>query len=640
MAITTLDLTGIDPDYKIDDDRFAIFKRPQVVTLKRPAYLSSINVHRVTDTGTVLLQRDVDYYFAGSDRDDDAKSMAVMAESTFTSDLVKSITINRELVSDTPFQITCEYQTLTPDPLLEVSGYDGMAEYNPKVMADLIDRLMMLESINDPVSDVTSDLITAAQLLVEDYTGVLSDNYVTDEEHYVDTASQKAIIRPANGAFYAHDLVITASSSGRLLRENVDYKIIGSDIARTKACHHDSGVYNFIMLSTTITGNVKIDYRAFGGDTSQQDMLLMKDTLESIIEYLKRNNFLTEQSLGSSTLLKDLSSKLNNIQSKLDYMSLGGIIGGQTIVSVAGTPPSTPTWFTIAHLHRDLSGDIVTKDTGRFRITVPQANIDFEFGITLDINRSTDQVQITPISGSNNAPWETQINYRGVELQVLPTVRGIWNEYGAGICLQVGFLGWNSSVSDPTVICENLSSMYSSWQSIGERDATPYSDGTNVTLPDGLSVWQDVDTHPHSESVFGYSDGFLMFAGVANLQEDEWNDGANNHKAPVTRIDHPEVFNRFVFKIWDRKLGRIITHEDYHSGTTEYINKIGRECPDVDGSLLYYSPDLCSMEYSFGHLLGADGFLYNHYHLTVTGKGGPDSIVNRRFELIEAVAFV
>lgn len=619
--ISMMDLTGSSVDFKREHIPYRVFKNNQIIELREPAYANSIVVH--THNGTAYQAYST---FTNGAQDDTAISIAKQAKfkkdgGNFTSSLVNSIKITSYSAEVT---IYISYQALYKDSMA-LTGDDIGPVYSPGLMREVLSTLNHLNSVLPPLPDVSGSDLNSIQVLAEDITGTSIDNYIQDEMHLqVNVAGNKFLIRPTNGSFYKHDLVV--KHNGVTLVEGTDYEVTGINLGKTKVSLHPSSVYDYIIILKNIAGGVvSLNYRAFGGMICPSTVNQIKITLGNIIDYLKLGNFLTYEGLENHPIILSIVDRIANIENLLHV---------QAPVTYTYQSSANERWSSIAHISPTTSNGGIVSTIGNSQFRVRCGKYFSELKLNYDLN-STRPLDIHVM---NN--WSTTVEADGVEYfnkRICPKFRLIWDStnINAGLVLQMSITSNSSRTLEVTI--QNSAGVFSNMKLI-PANITLTNDGSSTVLPDG-TAWTSAGANSRiSNSVIANGRGYTVFMGaiyasiidIQSYGDIELNDPQDNsypiqaYKAGMrvpTQIVNSDVdlseVSAIGFKLYDRHTGAV-------------INKISDDVT-MDGNTvvtntMYFTQDLCLVSCELSRV-GSEYSLHLHSHT------GSHSLLNDRFIL-------
>ena len=417
------DTTGNNPLFRISDLRYHISKDSigsTRVSFPQPAYLDSIVIKKLGSDGVVRLLVYEDYSFDGC-RDSATEDMVkANVDRNFTKALYNGVLIPRSTFgTDNVMDLTIEFQSVFPNIInsaMDVASNEGGPTCTPELLRMIVQDLCYVKGmisgsasgsivlltaenidfykgrnypicgtvsgtyvtrivtqndigsyVNDP--DETAGSFTYAKAytlpspLVTDYTGELADNYVEDEMHYVDTIGGKVIIRPSNGAFYGHDIVIRDKDNNIL--DASQYTARALDMGATKVCEHTSGVWRYIVLTldNQYTGNLHISYHAFGGEVNISNFISLQNEFIELRNYINEGSFLTPSNLGGTPVMQEIYERLKTLDRYFRSLNLSGYREmSNRYLAVPQSSNNTSGWYRVAYLYKQASA-AVNKET-------------------------------------------------------------------------------------------------------------------------------------------------------------------------------------------------------------------------------------------------------------------------------------
>lgn len=477
--MSTYDLTGADPDFLREDIRFGVFEANQRMFLKEPAFASTLVVRWLDGITNPILVEGIQWRTTYEDRDYAAMSDAKLIDSGFTDVLVSSLE-NLEVFSpDRVYSV--EYQALKLLPSEEDPGTDGPVP-TPGLLTELIQDVDFLKLVKNPLGDITSDAIDGIKALNEDVTGVDDLNLVEDERHAVNVPNNQMVIRPAAGAFWAHDVVLTNVATTLTLVEGTDYKFIGWNRAKQTIAEHTSQVYDYIFLLTPIVGDVDVTYRAFGGAPTVGDINAIKDVLAEITAILTDGELLTNAALPLSPTIIDIIARVAAVEDIVRHYA--------TSTHQYQDDDAGRHWFTIANLYRDV-WDTQTLETGQVHLSLRNwiQKWNYDILVTVNLKRAFDRVTVKTLASTDKNNVFSLGKYDDILDRKIPELRVVWNEVGgvlSGAQLQIGL--------EMEAVTTEVLTVYDRSGSGSDFNIRPNVVGTdivyddNVVLPDD-SVW-------------------------------------------------------------------------------------------------------------------------------------------------------
>lgn len=612
--MATYDLTGSNPDFKETDQRFMIFEANQVIEFEKPVYADSISVKWIKpDTSVVTVNQGAEWNIRTADRDTAAISDAKLIDENFAGNIVKSI-ISLTAVPEQRLYVI-EYQKLRLDPSEEDFGNDG-PEPTPGLLADMIENIDYLLQVKDPLNNVTSETLDTVRVLPRDLAGNNPDNLISDEYHTVNVPSGQSVIRPSAGSFYTHDLEVVNDNTSLTLVKGTDYEIIGLNRPKTRVAENISAVYDFIVLLSPIVGDVRVTYRAFGGEVSEKDINSIKDILADLIRNVGGGQYLTSQSLSTSPTITSILHRIAVLEDDIRHY----VTAEHRIISdTAGKH-----WYSIAELFTDdFSGDVLTAAHVHFGIACQTQGWVYETHLSINLLRTYEKLRVNIASSLLKDTQFSLGQYDNINNSKIPELRIIWVEdvegNRSGAVIQIG-LRMEASVPETVSVYDksgNGSAIYMYPNVVG----TDYVNDDNIPMPDA-QTWTESDPEAKvSRQLMCPEEGYLIFGGAQPTHL--LVDGA----ILDTYIDdtnfQPSNIKEMAFYFYDRITGKVIkTTTSHHWDNNEIVTE----------SCIFYADDLCALHYNISGGNGAP------VTFEVKALLGSHSIINERFDLLQIVA--
>lgn len=540
------DLSGSETAFKREDLRFVISRADQRISFNEPVFLNSIVVRKKNGASWDVLSNGAadGWVVDENDYDYDAVSDALLQNSAFNKNLVKSIILKVRNNASSNVTISVDYQRLRLD-LNESYLYDGDGpEYSPALMAKVLTDIEFLRNRSMGVTDLFGASLEDHTYLEQDLTGLESANYIVNERHTVNVPRGQMFISPDRGSFYAHDLVVqgftttpvtltrenltsfygkifiytestrnealntTTSKERRVILsrqnasgyvdmsghivdnvstwiEGTDYEIIGVNLAKTKISSHTSGVYEHIHVLKSYVGDVMISYHAFGGHVSTQDVIDIHKNLANLVSVIKGSGLVTDSSLYTHPLISELVKRLNAFDEFHNHYAQV-----EHIISVRDQGFH---WYNIAFIYDnrwDGLEDSIT-DLGTFRIESLARNWSYEFDVITNI--AADKARMfrvkTRACADDNTVTDMK-NYIVLDERDNVYVRLCWVDNGeqSGVVLQYGmkfdkFVIPQNGVITETLIVTNKSGNASRWRLYSDPLALKYPSDDNFSMP-------------------------------------------------------------------------------------------------------------------------------------------------------------
>ena len=596
------DLTGADSACHVVDKEFVVFIDNQVLSFDEPVFAASIVVNQLTSGIPITLENSIDWQVRLSDQDTDAMSEGKLESNSFTSALVKSITMKKS-TGGTPFTVSISYQSFIK-PYASTDDPNGPM-ITPILLRRMIQDINYLLNSHNPITSVLGDSLSGIHLLAEDITGLNNDNLIEEELHTVNVPSNKQVIRPACGSFFTNDLTLTQVTGNVSLVEGVDYRLIGPNLAKQAISQNSNKIFDYILIIRPIVGNVKITYRAFGGMIMPSDVNSLRDVLNSVVM------FLSSSAMGISNDSPIIASLIQRIEN-LEELERHYLASAFTI-----HPGDTSLhWYDIAYLYDTgwVDGNVSVADIGQFRIQALTTGWAYDFTIAGNVNRSTAPLTVHVLAGQDRNVQTDFVDYSRLTNRIVPQLRLIWKTDGTttGAILQLGIALRGSNSGEDVIKITNKSSSASRWKLFSYKYETVSAKDTTTTLPNG-STWV-LATDSHDTRVVTPPDGFLAYAGNMPMTV-LYNSGNFNYYGGYASLSDVTKIVKIKFHIFDRITGQMITVVD----RCAYATSTGA----MTGTVMFFTPDLCAISY----VIGSD------MSITLTSILGSHSINNNRFDL-------
>jgi len=568
---TFLDFTGTDPRFKVEDQRINIWPiegNSFVINLVRPAYEDTLVIYNTETLPYIALNKGIDWVIRQSDIDYNAMGKARLADPNFTKTLIKSVTV--VLIPDPDMNVSLVYNTL------EMSEVDYNAldpettDITPEFMYEVARDIAYLRDSKNPIEDLLSESIGSTPSMDVDLTGTSPTNLVEGEIHTLNAQANRIYIRPIAGAFYKDSVQIRLNSTNTLLVPNVDYRVICCNTNKTSQTSNISGVYDVIIVTAGVIGNVTIRYQAFGGDVSRQDINTIYKALINVVQYINNASFLTSDTVGGSSVFIKLIQRLGELEETVRILSTGGTptyadsTNGKAFLHRFASPDSVNKhWYTIAKLRTVAgSGTVYTKNQCRYKILCSQSGLMFDVIISADIDNKVNPLTIKVLSSNDKDNYVPYTSYNNVANIIQPEFRLIWNEevdIRSGAFLQIGFN--LKFVGVETMGLEDWSGAESCWIATTPPPTAVIPADDLITLPDGVSIWS-AGSGASKSAIATYTPnrGVLAWAGSVNLNTTTATPVALALITTPVDITYMNV-KKVTFHIWDRIAGRMIVHD-------------------------------------------------------------------------------
>lgn len=681
------DLTGVNPAFKVEERPFYMFVTGQRIDFGEAVYPDSIVVHKVLSNGTLVrLTRNTDWFFdPATDTDQQSMSDAKIQDRNFNTTLAKSIQMLIKNVSQADVQthiaLRITYQALRRNIMEVASEEPSGPTCTPSLLKAIIYDVDYLMNTKNPIGQAVSSL-EGKQLVLEEDVGTYNSqtgkiehnplNFIENEVHPINTTGVKAVIRPGAGSFYPQDLKLTVRGTGEVLTLDVDYKIIGLNIPKTSVTNFTYGVYDYIILTTAITGDVLVTYRAFGGMVTQLDINALRDALLEISTMLQSNQLITKDNLGATQTIQEIINRLTIMERYLRYWPIASFI--------SNPKDQNDHWYNLAFMHKDAWYDAIipTNAIGQFRISYAQKSIVYDISIRVQIDNQGNELlgySLACVDGDSYVDFHDYTNWTppvGMKLRIV-WVRGANNEkYGVVlqmavntpdhgdsfmICDRTGYdSNWhlyaaNNDLRDPAdwecAMPAPSITWYGFWPVTPTGNQTPEEAiiasnppaevvYANVT---GYGIYQQISTgtwraatgvnselHHVAERFICPESGMLVFAGniaCTDLMDDQQDAQHTYQSLPAMFDVDVKSAKKIVFSFYDKLAAR------YISIANERID----DEVEWAGSVMFYAEDLCSIYF---RLQNDDSGVTM---LDVCTRLGSNSINNDRFDLRQIVLF-
>lgn len=516
MSIFEPDLSGLNWDYYVSTYQRTVFQYAQKLLFEVPIFQNErLEVVRLSGG---ILQYGVDYIVYDDDKNIDAMSVCKNIDPAFDKVLLKSITI---LINPTtPFRVQVKFNQLFADSINYAQINQAQEiEVTPVLIANMVEQITYLQQMFIDKSGEYSTQSAVVKLALNEYpNGDNPENLIIDEPHDIDTLNNKCLIRPIYGAFFRDSVSLKNSLSGQELVGNVDYKIIDLDISRTKATANTSGVYRLIKVIKESVGEVKVSYRAYGGEADVASLRRIQDRMHVVEEYLGNTSYITPSTLPADPTIISVRNKLQEIEGTMRLLlqnglpSYGDVSSGNAVVKKLTAQDTNLHWWTIGTLYRvDGSVDNILSDVFKFRLKSVMTQLMFECSVAVNVNGSTHD-RISVVCNNSNIPADTLLRY-APKMRILEvSAGGVYS----GVVLQLGMkLG---TILQETIDIEDMSGRESCWKLVPfSNDSTPPED-TGVLMPNGVSIFSYGETAALvNEAAIPFREGINVLLAAANL---------------------------------------------------------------------------------------------------------------------------
>jgi len=523
------DLSGTNSDYLQVNVPSYVYQSGQKIHFENsPIHSSSLTVSLVDGTGTVLI-RNTDWEVRPEDVDQTAMARAKLENNTFSGSLIKSITMKSNKALNKPVAMTYqEFYLTNPGRTFD----DGRPlEITPDIIKSLITGLA---DVRQQVANVNSPVVSnivAPQLLPFDINKERLGNRIIGEPAVANTVSGAKVIRLTQGAFFKDSLVIR--HNGTTLNPTTDYlPVVLSSL--TDKTTNISGIYQYILITKALSGNLSIDYHAVGGDVQPADIKSNYDLMVAIKTHLDDGIFITSETVTETPAFRAFNARLNLLEEDMRRLLTGVPTYGDTSSNNAVTRPISTIdanfhWWTIAELYQvEGSPDIIRADQFKGRVYLPNSKIALTFAVDLNIDSVRNKVSFeteTLVFDPQYKLFETL----SVTAPQYPMIRVVWNESSetfSGAYIQFGVP--LPDLVDQMVV-EDMSTAESCWilsrqneYIVGQPNATPSTPSdSGFILPDGVSIWAPSSNISKQQiCVPRYDNGYLVYTGSDVTIED------------------------------------------------------------------------------------------------------------------------
>lgn len=546
------DLTGVDPDYKINDHRFMVFEAGQIIELNQPVFADSIEVQAILPGGAVIMPTPTDWDFTLESDDDMAMSEGKLVDENFgdpTERLVKSIQITRAFLGQ--YQIGVTYQKFRSS-LLDDAIREGVpAEYDPNLLANLVQTVRYLQTVAGMGSAVVTG-IGVVDHLHEDRTGLDPTNAITGESFAVDVNAGTNILKPARGSFFGHDVVVRLDN-GTPLTPEADYIIMGADLPRTRMAEHPSGVFKYIYLIYPVVGEVTMDYHAYGGEITEMDFEELNAMVIKLAHQMAISSYVTTESLPDHEYIIDLNRRTTELEDWRRAMDF-------TVPKyefTTGLGVNEIRWYNVGHLYKKKidDGHIYFQGSMNIRLKFRSTEYISDGTVTIDMNHPNKKLDCKLTTSVGH---EDMFNVKNIsDLPVVPLLRivavnnpvvGQPTNFDTGVMIQLGVHG---SIADDIHV-EHHSSISSEIFLCEDTDPTPTVKNDIILMPDGIAVWDSSDSNAYSEYLaLAPDDGALIWRGSRILSSDY---SINTQLRGMLRSEYftEDIFREIILIVHDR----------------------------------------------------------------------------------------
>lgn len=529
MSYLTPDLTGKNILYKVENDRRLVIVNNQSIDFHDSIFLNSIEIQLISTVANsatpIHLVQGLDWSITASDIDYEAMAAMRLREKTFKETLVHSLTIIKPHVAD--YTININYQKLyavTSEIVLQSSP--KKMNINPEVLYEMIEMVRRHELLLAPISNVHSITIKKPRLLEPDPHKENLDNVITEETYSLNVPSNVCVVHPVCGPFFKDSISIKRLDIDALLVEGTDYVIYGLDFAKTKNTTNTSGIYKFILFVKPFVCDVSIDYHAYGGDPTLDDLKAHDEAINNILAYIKDAQLLTAETVKNVPLVIEIINRVVGLEEFMRRLATegrptyGDVSSGGSLLLKVASPDTKFHWWTIAELYQ-IAGSTDVFVSGIMKMNVQTLLTKFSFSsyVNVDLNNPVNPLEVkvpTSLYPIGYVPYE---DYSDLDNILRPQFRIIWNantRNGSGIYLQIGMT--LKTVVEETIVVEDVSGAESCWKRIPSSITAVLPQDTLITLPDGNSVWDIDNIDSKQESyLIPLTEGHIVWAGTEQL---------------------------------------------------------------------------------------------------------------------------
>lgn len=520
ITLSEYDLTGEDVLYKREGITRIIYKENQKVVFDTPMFADSIIVTRIGDPNVRLIKEE-GWTIQDDDEDVSMTAQILVADNAFDKQLIKSITILEYPYVN--FQISIDGQSLYKDQL---AANMDIVEWTPQLAQSIIQKVSEHSVLLNPLSNQIAEAFGELTLLAVDAHCENGLNVITGEEHEVNVPGGRHTIIPVNGSFFRDTESLTVVDTGNPLIRDVDYQVINCNLMKTQSSSYVRGVYDAIVVNTSVTGRISINYHAYGGTVSQSDVAQVIAYVSGLMNFQRENSFLSSANLPGVPYLISLKERICQLEENMRILTS---IGRPTyadktnrtaVLKAINSPDDNIHWYNVASLYRvDGSSEdhLIDRTTIRFRTL--HSKLMFEANFSLNL---IDEVfKVHSISDLNPIAYTPMTDYSNIDNQIIPQFRVIYNdnvEVRSGAILQIGLR--LPSVLTETLAVEDLSGDESCWILTPQSDITINPQDDQVILPASAHIWDEASASSVMlQGVFGNDNGYLAWTGNVDIED-------------------------------------------------------------------------------------------------------------------------
>lgn len=530
MALLRPDLTGLDPTHKVLGKQTTVFgTTPLTVNLDATIFVKSLVLAQVGTSNRPLV-KGVDFDILDSDLDKTSMAEMKTYNPAFALDLCKSITFYPK---GADYRVSMNYQRLYPNQIKTAYLHGLPLDTNPELIMAIIRQLEENEAALATVANSAGTTETGIRIFEEDPHMENPDNYVENEIHAMNTTSGKVFIHPVGGAFFEEGVVISLKDSTTPLIKDMDYRIFGLDIAKTDLTSRTFPVYNFIVFTTAIVGDVKLSYHAFGGDPTVGNIREIRTQLLNIVAYLNNAKFLTDSTVGDTQVVHSLTSRIDTLEATMRSLlqtgkpSYGDATDGAVRIKKISSPDTQLHWWNIASLYKvDGSEDVTVADRMRLRFRTLYSDLMFDAIISANLTSPEGyRFEVDIESAKYPRGYIPLKDYSGINNLIRPQFRLIWNTNASELSGAILQLGMElKQMTTETVVIEDFSGKECCWKLDGQHDPAVLPQDDLITLPNPHHIWDLSNANSAVESILlPFKQGHLVWAGAKALNRpDGW----------------------------------------------------------------------------------------------------------------------
>ncbi|MCP4394398.1 MAG: hypothetical protein GY804_09075 [Alphaproteobacteria bacterium] len=521
-----IDPTGVNPDFFVPDKRFGVHKNRQEIDLKGSYYKDSFILYLIEGTSKELLIEDLDYTITANDYDDQSTGEAIAYSPTFDKTLIKSVTILRN--SQARYIISWAGQVL-----FKYVADSAILETDDQIRSLLRQYDHDIKGLQEVIYGNSGAGIpekTPIKILEEDIHGTNPDNMMTNELRKIDTSMDgSCLVYPEAGCFFENTMSVINGETGLPLQKGIDYDLIKDQLELCMRSNNPSPIKTYVFFKGTLVGSILLTYHAVGGKPTIQSMIDSSRSNDAVIEYLKANLFITNETIDDAPPFSAVNTKLEDLQRVMRRLLIeksatyGDITDGQSIVLKMIAPDNELHWYSIATLYQvDGSQTITEYDMFNIRCETAESKLMFEADIVASLyNQDGNKFRVNTRNNllpMNYIPFD---DYTSIDNKIIPMFRIVWAAMAdatkTGIVLQIGFR-FKEFLTDRLCI-ESYSGRESCWKFVAQSAEAIGPEDDLIPLPGGgtwHSTHQGTPDHECNQAVAVLPDlkGYLAFGGT------------------------------------------------------------------------------------------------------------------------------